>query len=237
MGNVIEISNLKKMYGSKCAIDDISLDIGTGMFGLLGPNGAGKTTLMRILATTVKPTAGTITIEGCTLKSDSKTRAKIGYLPQDFTMYRNMTAYEILDYLAILSGIETKGRKELVYDTLKLVNMYKERKTRFGAMSGGMKRRIGIAQAIIHNPRVIIVDEPTAGLDIEEQIRFRHLLCELASNRAVILSTHIVADIEATCSELAVLKGGRIVYKGTIEDMCKGASIEEAYLGLMNKDA
>ena len=187
------------------------------MFGLLGPNGAGKTTLMKMIATITRPTSGEIILDGQLMNNDEETRAKIGYLPQEFEMYKNMTAYETLDYLAILSGI--RNRKDLINETLKKVNMYKERNTKFGAMSGGMKRRIGIAQAIIHDPRVIIVDEPTAGLDPEERIRFRNMLCEIAKDKIVILSTHIVGDIEATCNDIAILNKGKIEFKGTIEEI------------------
>ena len=172
--NVLSIRNVSKKYGNKFANDNINIDIKSGMFGLLGPNGAGKTTLMKMIATITRPTSGEIILDGQLMNNDEETRAKIGYLPQEFEMYKNMTAYETLDYLAILSGI--RNRKDLINETLKKVNMYKERNTKFGAMSGGMKRRIGIAQAIIHDPRVIIVDEPTAGLDPEERIRLRKLL-------------------------------------------------------------
>ncbi len=215
--NVLSIRNVSKKYGNKFANDNINIDIKSGMFGLLGPNGAGKTTLMKMIATITRPTSGEIILDGQLMNNDEETRAKIGYLPQEFEMYKNMTAYETLDYLAILSGI--RNRKDLINETLKKVNMYKERNTKFGAMSGGMKRRIGIAQAIIHDPRVIIVDEPTAGLDPEERIRFRNMLCEIAKDKIVILSTHIVGDIEATCNDIAILNKGKIEFKGTIEEI------------------
>lgn len=215
--NVLSIRNVSKKYGNKFANDNINIDIKSGMFGLLGPNGAGKTTLMKMIATITRPTSGEIILDGQLMNNDEETRAKIGYLPQEFDMYKNMTAYETLDYLAILSGI--RNRKDLINETLKKVNMYKERNTKFGAMSGGMKRRIGIAQAIIHDPRVIIVDEPTAGLDPEERIRFRNMLCEIAKDKIVILSTHIVGDIEATCNDIAILNKGKIEFKGTIEEI------------------
>ena len=143
----------------------------------------------------------------------------IGYLPQDFNMYGNMTAYEAMDYLGVLSGMSRSRRQERIGILLEKVNLQEERKTKVRAMSGGMRRRLGIAQAILHDPKVLIVDEPTAGLDPEERVRFRNLLCELAEERIVILSTHIVGDIEATCEDIAILNHGRILYKGTVEQL------------------
>lgn len=215
----IEIRNLSKDYGQKRALDGISLDIGQGMFGLLGPNGAGKTTLMKIITTLTKKSGGTVTICGESVENCREIRKIIGYLPQEFSMYGNMTAYEALDYLAVLSGMDREERKQKVPKMLEKVNLKEQKRTKVKAMSGGMKRRLGIAQAIIHDPKVIVVDEPTAGLDPEERVRFRNLLCEIAKERIVILSTHIVGDIEATCEEIAVLNEGRILFRGTINEL------------------
>ena len=217
----IEIKNLSKHYGTKKALDGISLNIEQGMFGLLGPNGAGKTTLMKVITALTKKSEGSVTVCGIPIEECGKIRKIIGYLPQDFSMYGNMTAYEALDYLAVLSGMDKAERKIMVPQTLEKVNLKEQQKTKVKAMSGGMRRRLGIAQAIIHNPKVIVVDEPTAGLDPEERVRFRNLLCEIAKERIVILSTHIVGDIEATCEEIAILNEGRILFRGTINELLK----------------
>ncbi|NBJ93059.1 ABC transporter ATP-binding protein [Parablautia muri] len=215
----IEIRNLTKNYGRKQALWDVNLSIPQGMFGLLGPNGAGKTTLMKILTTLVKKTKGEVRICGEPLENSRKIRNMTGYLPQDFSMYGNMNAYEALDYLAVLSGMNKAERKVKVPQMLEKVNLLEKRKVKVRAMSGGMKRRLGIAQAIIHDPKVIVVDEPTAGLDPEERVRFRNLLCEIAKDRIVLLSTHIVGDIEATCENIAILNQGEICFQGKVTEL------------------
>lgn len=221
MDTTIKITDLSKNFGSKQALKNISLDIDQGMFGLLGPNGAGKTTLMKIISTLLKKSSGEVIVCGIPVEKSSEIRGLIGYLPQDFSMYGNMNAYEALDYLATLSGMRKSERKTKVPELLEKVNLLEQRKTKVKAMSGGMKRRLGIAQSMIHDPKVIIVDEPTAGLDPEERVRFRNLLCELAKDRIVLLSTHIVGDIEATCEEIAVLNQGEIVFRGTVRELLK----------------
>ena len=217
----IEIKNLSKQFGKKQALSDVNLTIERGMFGLLGPNGAGKTTLMKIITTLTKKSSGEVRICGIPVEECKRVRQITGYLPQDFSMYGNMNAYEALDYLAVLSGMEKEERKKLVPEMLEKVNLTEQKRTKVRAMSGGMKRRLGIAQAIIHNPKVIVVDEPTAGLDPEERVRFRNLLCEVAKDRVVILSTHIVGDIEATCERIAVLNNGSIIFDGTVSGLLK----------------
>ncbi len=217
----IAIRNLTKRYGDKTALKKVDLVVEQGMFGLLGPNGAGKTTLMRVLTTLTKKTEGEVSICGIPVEESKRIRPLIGYLPQEFSMYGNMTAWDALDYLAVLSGISKEERKKLVPLMLQKVNLHEQRKTKVKAMSGGMKRRLGIAQAIIHNPKVIVVDEPTAGLDPEERVRFRNLLCEIALDRVVVLSTHIVGDIEATCENIAVLNAGEILFHGTVMELLK----------------
>lgn len=221
----IEINNVSKKYGKDEVLHEINLSIGQGVFGVLGPNGAGKTTLLKLLTTVSRADSGSIEICGIPIEKRKLVREKIGYLPQDFTMYGNMTLYEALDYLAVLSGMKKKEREQKVSEMLKQVNLYKDRKKKVKEVSGGMKQRLGIAQAIIHDPSVIIVDEPTAGLDPEERVNFRNLLCEIGMNKSVILSTHIVGDIEATCEKIAVLKDGRIIFSDTVArllDIAKG---------------
>lgn len=215
----IEIKNLSKNYGKKQALSNVSLTIEKGMFGLLGPNGAGKTTLMKILASLLEKTEGEITVCGIPIEQSQKIRNITGYLPQDFSMYGSMSIYEALDYLAVLSGMQGKQRKQKVLEMLEKVNLLEQKHMKVKAMSGGMKRRLGIAQAIIHDPKVIIVDEPTAGLDPEERVRFRNLLCEIAKDRVVLLSTHIVGDIEATCENIAVLNRGEVIFYGTVTEL------------------
>lgn len=219
MDTKIEIRDLSKNFGKKQALHHINLEIGQGMFGLLGPNGAGKTTLMKVLATLTKKSSGKVEICGIPVEDCSQIRKIIGYLPQDFSMYGNMGAYEALDYLAVLSGMGREERAKKVPLMLEKVNLGGQHRTKVKAMSGGMKRRLGIAQAIIHDPKVIVVDEPTAGLDPEERVRFRNLLCEIAKDRIVILSTHIVGDIEATCENIAVLNHGGILFHGTVSQL------------------
>ena len=221
MDTTIKITGLSKNFGSKQALKNINLEIQSGMFGLLGPNGAGKTTLMKTIATLLKKKSGEVLVCGVPVEKCSEIRGLIGYLPQDFSMYGNMNAYEALDYLATLSGMSKSERKKKVPEMLEKVNLWEQKKTKVKAMSGGMKRRLGIAQSLIHNPKVIIVDEPTAGLDPEERVRFRNLLCEIAKDRIVLLSTHIVGDIEATCEEIAVLNQGEIVFCGTVRELLK----------------
>jgi len=217
----IEIKDLDKYYGRKHALQTINLSIGSGMFGLLGRNGAGKTTLMKTLATLLNKSSGEITVCGIPIHKAKEIRRIIGYLPQDFSMYPNMKVYEAMDYLGILSGLTVQVRKERIPRLLNKVNLGEQDRTKVKSLSGGMKRRLGIAQAILHEPKVLIVDEPTAGLDPEERVRFRNLLCELAEERIVILSTHIVGDIEATCEEIAILDHGGLLYKGTVRALTK----------------
>lgn len=223
MSAEITIENLDMYYGKKCALKNVNLHIDNGMFGLLGRNGAGKTTLMKVLSTLLKSDSGKITLCGVPVSKVREIRSMIGYLPQDFSMYGNMTVYEAMDYLGVLSGVDKATRRERIPKLLAKVNLQNNKQTKVKAMSGGMRRRLGIAQAILHDPKIVIVDEPTAGLDPEERVRFRNLLSELAEDRIVILSTHIVGDIEATCENIAVLDEGEIIYNGTVSDLIKNA--------------
>lgn len=217
----IRIEGLEKYYGKKHALKNVTLTIPSGMFGLLGRNGAGKTTLMKVLATLIGKQGGKVTVCGIPVEEAARIRRITGYLPQEFSMYPNMGVYEAMDYLGALSKMPKKVRKERIPVLLEKVNLQEHYRTKIRALSGGMKRRLGIAQAILHDPKVLIVDEPTAGLDPEERVRFRNLLCEIAEDRIVILSTHIVGDIEATCEQIAIMDEGEIYYSGTVMDLLR----------------
>ena len=219
----IVIDNLSKRYGKKEAIKNLSLKIPSGMYGLLGRNGAGKTSLMRILAALSVPTNGDIWLNGVSMKETAKIREMVGYLPQDFSMYRSMTVLGAMDYLGLLSDMPKEIRKERIDELLEKVNLKDNAKTKIKALSGGMKRRLGIAQALLHNPQILIVDEPTAGLDPEERIRFRNLLSDFADDRIVLLSTHIASDIESICDGVAVLNDGRLLFHGSTEELIRRA--------------
>ena len=219
----IVIDNLSKRYGKKEAIKNLSLKIPSGMYGLLGRNGAGKTSLMRILAALSVPTNGDIWLNGVSIKETAKIREMVGYLPQDFSMYRSMTVLGAMDYLGLLSDIPKEIRKERIDELLEKVNLKDNARTKIKALSGGMKRRLGIAQALLHNPQILIVDEPTTGLDPEERIRFRNLLSDFADDRIVLLSTHIASDIESICDGVAVLNDGRLLFHGSTEELIRRA--------------
>jgi len=222
----IKIQGLTLQYSASetLALNNLDLEIGKGMFGLLGPNGAGKTTLMKILATLLKPTEGTIMVEDIELlATPHKIREILGYLPQDYGVYKRITPVEFLTMVADMKGISRKQVKYAVADVLEQVNLTNVAKKPAGTFSGGMRQRLGIAQALLGNPRIMIVDEPTAGLDPEERVRFRNLLASISLDRTVILSTHIVADIESTCSDLAILGKGKIVFKGSPEELIQRA--------------
>lgn len=223
MTECIEIKNVSKKYGKKQALKNISLTIDKGMFGLLGRNGAGKTTLMKVLSTLLDKSEGSITICGIDIKKTREIRNIIGYLPQDFSIYGGMTVYEAMDYLGVLSGINKGVRRKRIPELLEKVNLKYKQKVKVKVLSGGMKRRLGIAQALLNDPKILIVDEPTAGLDPEERVRFRNLLSEIADDRIVILSTHIVGDIEAVCERIAILDEGCLIYYGTVNDLLKQA--------------
>lgn len=212
----VKIRQLVKNYGKFCALDTVSLTMGSGMFGLLGPNGAGKTTLMKIITTLLRPTSGQVIVNGWDVMRDPhRIRQHLGYLPQDFGFYKGLNAYDLLDYIGMMKNIPHQQRREQVERVLEQVNLTQDAKRRVGSYSGGMKQRLGIAQALMGDPELLVVDEPTAGLDPEERIRFRNLLARISGQRTVILSTHIVADIEASCNQVAVLSRGKLVFAGT----------------------
>ncbi|MGD8331504.1 MAG: ABC transporter ATP-binding protein [Acidobacteriota bacterium] len=223
----IRISSLTKIYdkAARPALDGIDLQISTGTFGLLGPNGAGKTTLIKILSTQMKQTSGEVTIDGMRIDADrDQVRRRLGYLPQHFGAYPDLTAFEFLDYMARLAHIRPgKYRKQVVEEALEAVALTEVRDKHTGAFSGGMKRRLGIAQAILAEPDFLIVDEPTVGLDPEERIRFRKILGRLSRDRAILISTHIVGDISSTCEDIAVLNFGRLLFHGGPEELVRHA--------------
>jgi ABC-2 type transport system ATP-binding protein len=206
------------------AVQGVSLALGPGILGLLGPNGAGKSTLMRILATLAKPSAGRVTWNGNDIARDpDRLRAELGYLPQDFGVYPALSAREFLGFLAAVKGLPAKATPARVDECLAMVGLADVADRRLGDYSGGMRQRVGIAQALLNDPKLLIVDEPTVGLDPEERRRFRHLMTDLAGRRLVILSTHIVSDIEASAGHLAVMDGGRLRFDGTPEALAAQA--------------
>ena len=220
----IQIQALKKNYGQKAALDNISLTIENGMFGLLGRNGAGKTTLMQILSTLREPTSGTATFNKIPLEDTRKIRPLVGFLPQEFSLYPDMSVLEIICYLAALSNLPTEVQRQRIPDLLQRVNLWEDRGKKVRKLSGGMKRRLGIAGALLHDPQVLIADEPTVGLDPQERLRFYALLNEFSSNRIVIVSSHIVSDIETVCEKVAVLDAGKLLFTGTVEDLARTAA-------------
>ncbi len=244
----ISVENLNKIYtNGNWALKDINLEIPNGMFGLLGPNGAGKSTLMRILVTLMKPTNGKVTINDQydLMKNRREIRAMLGYLPQDFRFFAKLKTWEFLDYTARLAGMKNKARREEAVDRmLEEVGLFEARDRNANRLSGGMKRRLGIAQALINDPRIIIVDEPTTGLDPEERIRFRNLLSNISTRDVIIiLSTHIVGDISSTCEHVALLNKGKLAFTGSPGDLVKEAegkvwqiqATEKEYLEINDK--
>jgi ABC-2 type transport system ATP-binding protein len=229
MKQSIKIENLSVSYGSREILHALNLNIGCGMYGLLGRNGAGKTTLMKAIVGLIPHQEGSINICGIDSKAMNPHRNLIGYLPQDFDFYKNFKVKEALTYLGILSGLSKAHLKTKVQEVLQRVNLHPHQRKRIRELSGGMKRRLGIAQALLHDPQVLIIDEPTAGLDPEERIRFRHMMSDLAKDKVILLSTHIAEDIEKTCKETAILHQGSLLYTGSIQgliDQTKGLTYE-----------
>jgi ABC-2 type transport system ATP-binding protein len=221
------IDSVSKRYkGNVWGLRDFSLELDPGVLALVGPNGAGKSTLMRILATITQATEGSVTWAGANgnapvdiARSPDELRAVLGYLPQDFGVYPNLNAVEFLEYMAALKGLDARAAKVRIGELLQVVNLFDVRKRPLGGYSGGMKQRLGIAQALLNDPQLLIVDEPTAGLDPEERVRFRNLLSDLAGERIVLLSTHIISDAEATATEIALINAGRLLRHGAPEDL------------------
>ena len=219
---MLTIEGVSKRYrAGNYGVRDVSLSLRAGVIGLLGPNGAGKTTLMQLIATITRPTAGRILFHDTDIaKRPDELRRKLGFLPQDFGVYDNLTALEFLSYFAALKGVRERSR---IMRMLELVNLHHVSNRAVGGFSGGMKQRLGIAQALINDPEVVVVDEPTAGLDPEERVRFRNVLSEIGFGKLVILSTHIVADIESIATEIAVMREGRVVLTGTPEELLRSS--------------
>ena len=219
----LTITNLGKQYRSDFwGLRNFSLDIKPGILGLLGPNGAGKSTFMRMLATITKPTDGSILWNDMDIvRSPDPLRAALGYLPQDFGVYPNLNAVEFLEYMAAIKGLDSATARKRIDELLLLVNLKDAAKRPLGGYSGGMKQRVGIAQALLNDPQLLIVDEPTVGLDPEERVRFRNLLSDLSGERIVILSTHIVSDVEATATRIALVDKGRLLCESAPEELLK----------------
>ncbi|HUO31821.1 MAG TPA: ABC transporter ATP-binding protein, partial [Bryobacteraceae bacterium] len=220
------IDRAGKLYrGQLWALRNFSLELGPGVLGLLGPNGAGKTTLMNIVATITRATEGAITWNGIDIaRQPDAVRAVLGYLPQDFGVYPNLNAVEFLEYFAAVKGLGRATSRRRIDELLDLVNLSGVRKRPLGGYSGGMRQRVGIAQALLNDPQLLIVDEPTAGLDPEERVRFRNLLADLSGDRIVILSTHIVSDVEATATDIALISAGTLVAHATPEELLREAT-------------
>ena len=221
------IDRLTKQFQNKIAVDRVSLRLHSGVFGLLGTNGAGKTTLMRMLCGILQPTSGTITFDGLDVREEGY-RAVLGYLPQDFGYYPEFTAMDFLLYMAALKGLPKKSAKRRANELLELVGLQDMGRKKIKTFSGGMKQRLGIAQALLNNPKLLILDEPTAGLDPKERVRFRNLIQQLGKDSIVLLSTHIVSDIEHIADEVLMMKDGTLIYNGTWDEQM--GDLERFYL-------
>lgn len=223
----LKLDRVSKQYQNKIAVDRISVSLKPGVTGLLGANGAGKTTLMRMICGIMRPTGGTISLDGIDV-SEEEYRDVLGYLPQDFGYYPGFTGKEFLMYIAALKGIEKSTAKRRCMELLQIVNLEEVANKKIKTYSGGMKQRLGIAQAVLNHPKVLILDEPTAGLDPKERVRFRNLIAELGKDSIVILSTHIVSDVEHIADKILMMKDGRFIYDGTLNQV--DMDLEEFYL-------
>ena len=236
----LEILGITKSYADKKALTDFSLDIHSGgVFGLVGPNGAGKSTLMKIIATLIRPTSGQVLLDGTDIqKKPAVMRKVLGYLPQDVAVYPNLTVREFLAYAASLKCLSGKASKKQIDDLLEIFHLGDTGNRRLSAFSGGMRQRVGIACALLGDPQVVVVDEPSVGLDPEERINLRNLLCDMAQTRIVLLSTHIISDIESTASALAVIQDGKLLFQGTPQSFTAGygGDMEQAYLQCVHRE-
>lgn len=223
----LNIDRLTKQYKNKIAVDRVSLQLHEGVYGLLGANGAGKTTLMRMLCGILKPTGGTVALDGMDVSTEEY-RALLGYLPQDFGYYPDFTGMDFLLYLAALKGLPKPQAKRRAQELLQLVSLENQAKHKIKTYSGGMKQRLGIAQALLNRPKLLILDEPTAGLDPKERVRFRNLIADLGKESIVLLSTHIVSDIEHIADTVVMMKDGQVIYNGAWDD--SHGDLEEFYL-------
>jgi len=221
--NKLEIKKLTKTFGKKNANSNITFTLENGVYGLLGPNGAGKTTLMKQIVTLTKPTSGEIIYNGQSIyEKEDEYRNIIGYLPQEFGAYKNFTAKQFLKYVAALKGIDKNKASQKIDELLNLVGLYEVRNKAVGKFSGGMKRRVGIAQVLLNDPKIVVLDEPTAGLDPQERSRFRNLIADISKEKIIILSTHIISDIEAVARETIMIKNGSVIIKGNHKDILTG---------------
>ena len=227
------LDNLTKQYHGKFAVDHISYSLHKGVYGLLGANGAGKTTLMRIICGVLKPDSGTVTFDGLGISS-ADYRAKLGYLPQDFGYYPDFTGMDFLLYMAVLKGLTKTQAKNKAIELLELVALKEETNKKIKTYSGGMKQRLGIAQALLNDPQVLILDEPTAGLDPKERVRFRNIIAEIGKENIVVLSTHIVSDIEHIADNILMMKDGRLIYQGKWQEHL--GNLEDFYIKQFEED-
>ncbi|SHN02396.1 ABC-type multidrug transport system, ATPase component [Anaerosporobacter mobilis DSM 15930] len=240
----LRLESITKTFKDKIAVDNLTITLNNGIYGLLGPNGSGKTTLMRVLADVLNETKGRIYVNGRDKKNmGEEYRDLIGYLPQDIGFYSNFTAEKFLYYVAALKGIEKRDAIEKIDELLALVNLEEDRKRKIGRFSGGMKQRLGIAQALLNDPKILILDEPTAGLDPNERIRFKNLIASLSRNRIVILSTHIVSDIEFLANDIIIMKDGKLLEKNTtskLTEKIRGRvwtlEVDEDEIDILNKE-
>ena len=240
----VEIQNLTKRFGQKTAVDDVSLALTSGVWGLIGANGAGKTTLMRMLAGILTPTSGRVLCDGADTRAMGEAwRDMLGYLPQHFGFYPEFTVADYLDYMAALKGLEKKFAREKIEELCEILSLTRVYRNKIKKLSGGTQRRVGIAQAMLNDPEVLILDEPTSGLDPGERVRFRNLLSEFARDRIVLISTHIVSDIEYIAAENAIMKDGRLIDVGTTEQLLRAvegkvftALVPDAFLGRVERE-
>ena len=240
----VEIQNLTKRFGQKTAVDDVSLTLTSGVWGLIGANGAGKTTLMRMLAGILTPTSGRVLCDGAdTLSLGEAWRDMLGYLPQHFGFYPEFTVADYLDYMAALKGLEKTAAREKIEELCEILSLTRVYRNKIKKLSGGTQRRVGIAQAMLNDPEVLILDEPTSGLDPGERVRFRNLLSEFARDRIVLISTHIVSDIEYIAAENAIMKDGKLIDVGTTEQLLRAvegkvftALVPDAFLGRVESE-
>ena len=240
----VEIQNLTKRFGQKTAVDNVSLALTSGVWGLIGANGAGKTTLMRMLAGILTPTSGRVLCDGADTRAMGEAwRDMLGYLPQHFGFYPEFTVADYLDYMAALKGLEKKFAREKIEELCEILSLTRVYKNKIKKLSGGTQRRVGIAQAMLNDPEVLILDEPTSGLDPGERVRFRNLLSEFARDRIVLISTHIVSDIEYIAAENAIMKDGKLIDVGTTEQLLRAvegkvftALVPDAFLGRVESE-